>query len=332
MDSKNILAKYLKPAAAIKIIGIVLIVASVAMLLMGVLSASGVVANTGKPEEFDSFESEKGAYVSLDVVGISDWIYKIDGVTYYVALDKWDYAYVVRVDSKELKKMDDQNDYFMEEDVAMPRAYELKGIARKLNTSDRNEIASVFDIPSYESEEYFGVMYLDATATPGGDALAMWIVGFVVCLALGFVFLLIGLPGSINFKKCIASLEERGLLDAAAADLESEACQKVGKDCARLGRQFFFGKKSGMVLPYGDIQWLYRQNVKRNFITVAVNLIVSTNKLNQKVMLTYNGGNRDEELNKVFMAVAQNNPNVLLGYSSENRNAYKERKNAAKLG
>lgn len=332
MDSKNILAKYLKPSAAIKIIGIVLVIASVAMLLMGILSASGVMANTGKPEAFDSFESKQGDYVSLDVVGISDWIYKTDGVTYYVALDKWDYAYIVRVSDSQLKKMDDQNDYFMEEDAAMPRAYELKGVARKLNTSDRNEIASVFDIPSYESEDYFGVMYLDATSTPGSDAMALWMVGFIISLVLGLVFLLIGLPGSLNFKKCIANLEERGLLDAAAAELESEACQKVGKDCARLGRQFFFGKKSGMVLPYSDIQWLYRQNVKRNFITVAVNLIVSTNKLNQKVMLTYNGGNRDEELNKVFMAVAQNNPNVLLGYSSENQKAYKERKNAAKLG
>ena len=332
MDSKKILAKYLKPSGAIAIIGWVLVIASVAMLIMGALSASGVTANTGKAEEFDSFDSEKGAYVSLDVVGISDWVYKIDGVTYYVALDKWDYAYVVRVSESQLKKMEDQNDYFMEDDVAMPRAYELKGIARKLSTADRNEIASVFEISSYESEDYFGVMYLDATATPGDDAFSMWLVGFIICVVLGIVFLLIGLPGSMNYKKCIANLEERGLLDAAAAELDSGECVQVGKDCGRLSRQFFFGKRSGMVLPYSDIQWLYRQNVKRNFITVAVNLIVSTDKMNQKIMLTYNGKNRDEELNKVFMAVAQNNPNVLLGYSSENQREYKARKNAAKLG
>ena len=49
-------------------------------------------------------------------------------------------------------------------------------------------------------------------------------------------------------------------------------------------------------------------------------------------MTSYNGRNRDEELNKVFMTVAERNPNVLLGYSSENRKAYKERKEAAKLG
>ena len=332
MDSKNILAKYLKPSAAVKIIGIVLVIASVAMLVMGILAISGVTVSAGKAEEFDSMDSEKGAYVSLDVVGISDWIYKTDGVTYYVAMDKWDYAYIVRVSDSQLKKMDDQNDYFMEEDAAMPRAYELKGIARKLSTTVRNEVASVFDIPAYESEDYFGVMYLDATYAAGSDTFAMWMVGFVICLVLGIVFLLISLPASINFKKCMAILEERGLVDAAANDLQSEAAVKVGKDCARLGRNFFFGKNSGMVLHYSDFQWLYRQNVKRNFITVAVNLVVSTNTMNQKVLLTYNGGNRDEELNKVFMAVAQNNPNVLLGYSAENRNAYKERKNAAKLG
>jgi hypothetical protein len=167
---------------------------------------------------------------------------------------------------------------------------------------------------------------------PGDDAFAMWLVGFIVCFVLGLIFLLITLPASGNFKKCMALLEERGLVDMAAAELESGEYEQVGKDCARLTRQFFFGKNSGMVLPYGDIQWLYRQNVKRNFVTVNVNLIVSTNKLNQKVMMSYNGRNRDEELNKVFMTVAERNPNVLLGYSSENRKAYKERKEAAKLG
>jgi hypothetical protein len=60
--------------------------------------------------------------------------------------------------------------------------------------------------------------------------------------------------------------------------------------------------------------------------------VVSTLKLNQKIMLNYNGKNRDEELNKVFMAVAQHNPNVLLGYTSENQKAYNERRKAAKIG
>jgi hypothetical protein len=332
MDSKKILEKYLKPSAAIKIIGLILIVASLAMLVMGIISASAATGAVGKPEEFDSLNNEKGEYVYLDVVGISDWAYKVDGKTYYVALDKWDYVYIVQLSNSEFKKMDDQNEYFTEDDVPMPKSYTLKGVARKLSTDDRNEIADCFDIPSYESKDYFGTMYLDATSTPGDDAFAMWLVGFIVCFVLGLIFLLITLPASGNFKKCMALLEERGLVDMAAAELESGEYEQVGKDCARLTRQFFFGKNSGMVLPYGDIQWLYRQNVKRNFVTVNVNLIVSTNKLNQKVMMSYNGRNRDEELNKVFMTVAERNPNVLLGYSSENRKAYKERKEAAKLG
>ncbi len=332
MDSKKILEKYLKPAAAIKVIGIILVIASVAMLLMGILSASGATGAAGEPEKFHSENTEKGTYAYINAVGISDWVYKVDGNTYYVVLDKNHDAYIVRVSDSQFKKMDDQNEYFMEDDAAMPKAYQLTGIARKLSTDYRNEIADCFDILSYQSKTVFGTMYLDATSTPGDDAFALWLVGFIVCFVLGLIFLLITLPASMNFKKCVANLEERGLLDAAAAELQSEACEQVGKDCARLGRQFFFGKNSGMVLPYGDIQWLYRQNVKRNFITVNVNLIVSTNKLNQKVMLNYNGKNRDEELNKVFVAVAQNNPNVLLGYSSENQKEYKARKNAAKLG
>lgn len=332
MDSKKILAKYLKPSGAVAIIGWILVIASVAMLVMGIISAGNTNSEAGEPAQFDSLNSENGEYVYLDVVGISDWAYKTDGNIYYVALDKWNYVYIVKLSNSQFNKMDDQNEYFMEEDVAMPRAYTLTGVAKDLTRVVRNSVAECLDIASYESEDYFGVMYLDATTTPGDDALALWLVGFVLCLIFGLVFLLTGLPASVNFKKCVADLEERNLLDIAAAELQSDECVMVGKDCARLSRQFFFGKNSGMVLPYSDIQWIYRRNVKRYFVTVNVSLVVSTLKLNQKIMLNYNGKNRDEELNKVFMAVAQHNPNVLLGYTSENQKAYKERRKATKIG
>ena len=332
MDSKKILEKYLKPAAAIKLIGIVLVIASLAMLVMGILTAAGLVGTTEDPVMFDNEDTKSGTYAYIKVVGISDWVYKVDGDTYYVVLDKNHDAYVVRVSNSEFNKMDEQNEYFMEDDASMPKAYQLSGVARKLTTNYRNEIADCFDIPSYESQDYFGTMYLDATSTPGTDGMAMWMVGFILCLTFGILFLAISLPASGNFKKCVAALEERGMLDMAAAELESGTCEQVGKDCAKLGRQFIFGKNSGIVLPYSEIQWLYRQTVKRNFITVAVNLVVCTNKLNQKVLVSYKGKNRDEDLNKVFMTVAERNPHALLGYSSENRKEYKERKNAAKLG
>lgn len=332
MDSKKTLEKYLKPSGVITIIGWILLIASVAMLVMGILSSGDANTAAGSPEKFDKNDSETGAYAYVDAVGISDWVYKIDSKTYYVVLDKRHNAYVVRVKDSELKKMDDQNAYFMENDAAMPKAYTLKGVVRKLSVDDRNEIAGCFDMSSAKGKTTFGTMYLDATATPGDDAFALWLVGFILCFTFGLIFVLISLPASANFKKCIRNLEARGLLDAAAAELESGEYEKVGKDCGRLSRRFFFGKNSGMVLPYTDIQWIYRQNVKRYFITLNVNLIVSTLDLNQKILLSYNGKNRDEELNKVFVAVAQNNPNVLLGFTSENQKAYKERKKAAKLG
>lgn len=332
MDSKKILGKYLKPSGVITIIGWVLVIASVAMLVMGILSSGNANEAAGAPEKFNSLYSEKGEYVYVDVVAISNWLIKDDGKVFYVAQDKAGNYYTVQVGNSEYKKMDEQYDYFMDEDASMPRAYTLKGVAKEAGKQLRKDISECVGIASYKYEDIFGVLYLDATATPGDDAFALWLVGFILCFMFGLIFILISLPASVNFKKCVRNLEARGLLDAAAAELESGEYEKVGKDCGRLSRKFFFGKNSGMVLPYTDIQWIYRQNVKRYFITLNVNLIVSTLELNQKILLSYNGKNRDEELNKVFMAVAQNNPNVLLGYSAENRNAYKERKNAAKLG
>jgi hypothetical protein len=49
MDSKKILGKYLKPSGVITIIGWVLVIASVAMLVMGILSSGNANEAAGAP-------------------------------------------------------------------------------------------------------------------------------------------------------------------------------------------------------------------------------------------------------------------------------------------
>jgi hypothetical protein len=36
----------------------------------------------------------KGEYVYLDVIGVSDWVYKYDETTFYVLEDNWHLLYV----------------------------------------------------------------------------------------------------------------------------------------------------------------------------------------------------------------------------------------------
>lgn len=335
MDSKKTLAKYLKPSPILNIIAIVLAVAAVAMLVMGFVISADDKANVGEPTVFDPVDSRIDAYSYIDVVEISNWLYKIDGSVYYVASDAEGYYYTVKVSDSEYGKMSAQYDYYMSEDpnAKMPAPYRLVGMATIANKDLKDTISECVGIDSFDYEDYFGEMYLDATEDPGSDSLFGGLAGCLLFGVFALLFFVISLPATVTFNKCVKALEDANLLDRAAAELESGEFEKIGKDCGRLSRNFFYGKNTGVVLPYSDIQWVYRRNVKQYFvITVNVNLIVSTLKMDQRIALNFSGKNRDEEFNKIFMTIARNNPSVLIGFTGENQREYKNRVNAAKIG
>lgn len=335
MDSKKTLAKYLKPSPVLNIIAIVLAVAAVVMLVMGFVISADDKANMGEPTLFDAVDSRIDEYTYLDVVSISNWLYKIDGSVYYVASDAEGYYYTVKVSDSEYGKMSAQYDYYMSDDpdAKMPAPYRLVGMATIANKDLKDTIAECVGLEAYEYEDYLGEMYLDATEEPGSDSFFGGLAGCLMFGVFALLFFVLALPGTLTFNKCVKALEEANLLDRAAAELESGEFEKIGNDCGRLSRNFFYGKKTGIVVPYSDIQWVYRRNVKQYFvITVNVSLILSTLTLDQQIALNFAGKNRDEEFNKIFRTIAQNNPNVLIGFTGENQREYKNRKSAAKIG
>jgi hypothetical protein len=137
---------------------------------------------------------------------------------------------------------------------------------------------------------------------------------------------------NINFNKTIQMLEQANLLDRAAAELNDSNNLIVGKDRARLSEHFLFGKGTGAVVPYSDIQWVYHVNHKRYFITVNCSLCIST--LYRTYTISYGKADKNNEMGHAVEVdlMAEHNPNILLGLNSANRRAYNERKKAAKIG
>jgi hypothetical protein len=335
MESKKTIEKYVKPSPILNIIAIVLVVAALFMVVAGIVSAGNAKDAAGEPELFHPFDSPVDSYAYIDVVSISNWLYKIDGAVYYVVTDAEGYNYTARVPDSAFNKMDAQYDYYMSEDpnAKAPAPYRLAGTALIANKDLKDTISECVGIKASEYEDYFGELYLNAALTPGDDALSGWLVGALMCGIFGVIFFVCTIPASITFNNCVKALEEANLLDRAAAELESGEFEKIGNDCGRLSRSFLYCKNTGFVAPYSDIQWVYRRNVKQYFlITVNVNLIVSTLKMDQRIALNFSGKNRDEEFNKIFMTIAQNNPDVLIGFTGENQRAYKNRVKAAKVG
>lgn len=334
MDSKEILAKYLKPSKLLLVVGAVLVVFALVCVPMAFVAADNAQQEMGEPLQFDPNVNEYGQYCCIDVVGISNWLYKYDSATYYTAVDADWNMYTVQVSDSQYAQMSAQVQWWMSEDEneEMPAPYRLCGMVYNAGTDLRESVAQAWDIDASEYTLYFGATYLNANQDPVGNAVSPWLVGGLVGVVMAVLFFALYLPGCFAFNKCIKALEEKNLLDAAAAELEYPENETLGKDRARMSRRFLFCKGTGVVVPYSDVQWAYRQNVKRYFvITVSSNLVLHTlyGRFNA---LSLGGNDRVGSLDKVFAAIVQGNADVLIGYTAENTRTFNARRQAAKLG
>lgn len=321
MDAEKTLKKYIL-RGWMKTVGLVLCAAMLVLLVMGI-TAMGAANNDAA--EFYPSESENGTMAYIDVVGVSDWLYQYDEATYYSALDAEGYLYTVRLSDSQFKDLKAQFDYFMSEDenAPVPEAYRLVGYVQNTPSNVRTNLAQVWEITQTDYDNYFGTKFLNATTSTGEQASAPWFVGALFCFLFAVVFLLTYHQSSKVAKKCLQRLEELGLTERAAQQLENAECNTViGKNKGMLSQEFVFGKGTGMVVPYSDILWCYQQDRKRNFVPVNSYLMIGT--MATAVVAAVELGHNDKQgiIAGALMAIAQRNPNTIVGYSRENANSF----------
>ncbi len=330
MDSKKIIKKYIMPSSTTRYIGIICAIALVACLVMGAIAAN---AKTEDPVDFYPSETPTHTMAYIDVVGVSNWLYKVDDVVYYSVEDAYGYLYTVRLSNRQYKEMEAQQEYWSRtsENAPMPEPYHLVGYVQAAGSEMKESLASSWDITVAEYEEYFGVNYLNATTSVNGEKSAGWFVGSVLFGVLALIFLILQGKASSVSKKCLARLEARGLLDRAAQQLENTAGHSVvSKNRAILTQDFLFGKGTGAVLYYGDILWAYKKENRRNFVVVSCNLMAGTTFMNAESVIDINGADKEGHIPGTLMYIAQRNPSAMLGFTNENRSAFNAARKAAK--
>ena len=173
-----------------------------------------------------------------------------------------------------------------------------------------------------------------------------WIVGLVLFVVgiptmaigigallfpLGFIFLLIGLcadvPANGRTKKTLADLESKGLLDMVAAEMTGPNKRVIGKDRAILTENFLIIKRTGRVVALNSVVWAYKHRLTQRVFLIPVNvqdsLWIGDGVKAPREMLAYGGKDKNDELKDVMIAMYNRNPRMLIGYTSENQNAYK---------
>ena len=330
MDPKKIIKKYIMPAGIIRFGAIVLSLVMAMTLVMGIVALNAEVA---EPVDFYPTETPVGTMAYIDVVGVSNWLYQYDSAIYYSVEDAYGYLYTVRLKDSQLKEMSAQEEYWnrSSESAPMPEPYRLVGLVQNASGDVKESLAQSWAITLAEYEEYFGGTFLNATTSAGAEKASGWFVGALFSGLFALLCLILQLRASSVAKKCLRILEDRCLLEKAAQQLENKEAQiVVGKNRGIMTQDFVFGKGTGAVLAYSDIIWAYKQDAKRNFMHVNSYLMVATAWMGAQGIIDLNAPDKTGCIGDALAVIGRMNPQVLLGYTNENRKAYRDAVKAAK--
>lgn len=330
MDSKKIIKKYIMPGGFVRFGAVILGIVLAVTLVMGLIT---LTADPGDPVAYDTTTTPTGTMAYIDVVGVSNWLYQYDDAVYYTVEDVYGDLYTVRLKDSQLKELSAQEKYWnrVSDAVPAPEAYRLVGLVQNAGSDVRESLAQSWDITTADYEAYFGMTFLNATTTAGAQNSALWFVGALISGLLALLCLIFQLRASSMAKKCLGVLEERCLLDKAAQQLENPAEQLIiGKNRGILTQDFVFGKGTGAVVAYSDILWAYKQDAKRNFMPVNSYLMVATSWMGAQGVVDLNAPDKTGCIGDALAVIATRNPRAMLGFTNENRSAYKAALRATK--
>jgi len=327
MNSEKIIKKYIGAPAARKVFSWIFLLGLLATLPMWTIFRKE--ADPASAVQFDSVSHESGEYTYIDIVGVSDWFYKYtrraSSTYYHAAEDAEGYLYVIELTRSDYKKMTAQQEYWMRADdnAPMPEAYRVYGQAKTISSGNLSDFADAWEISTAEFTEHLGTMYLDVGSSDENNTNILWTSGSILTFVFFLALALENRKVKKNTNYCIDLLASKGELDAAAAELADASAVIIGNDMARTTANYLFGRKTGVVLRYDDIAYCYT-GVKGSAKNMIGCFFVSTK--DKKNIQAANLGrlNYNAYGGQLEAAVAEHNPNALVGNTQMNAAAYKE--------
>ncbi len=292
------------------LLAILLLVGSLASLALGVLNKSGQSSNV----QFTGVYDEVGAYAYLDVVQISPWLVESDGgETYYLVIDATGYYDIVSVTDSVYDDMIVQQEAYLND--TYDSTYRIYGYVESPGDDFKEVVMEVFALDVSYFEYLFGNRILNCTSS-SGSVRYIYLMSFILFAILGFITLALYLTGNRRRGKMLLELEERGLLDTAAYEVEA-----AGKpDDYLFTRHFLISRKEKFIVPVDTIRWVYTRKSSR-FMKESTTLIIN----NDECMGLCIDNISEEDVQTIIDQITVSNPHVLIGYTPENIEAYKLR-------
>lgn len=286
------------------IIGVILFVVSALFIYAG-------YDETKKSETLPKFlDSEKeDSKVSLEVDTSPYAVATNDDETeaFAIVADKDNVLYLIKSNINKLKNIYDKN---ADNDTVI-----LKGV---LKTTPDNIIG--FTIDSYNEyieeelitednfEDYFGPYYLDMDELTDDSIVfyvfaAIFIIGGAICV----------ISSSISKKNTQKTINSE-LYPVAATEAENP--ELLGKSAILTKNFVIFNERGLKIVKYDEITWIYRHTYTYNGIPSQY--LAFYVKGSKKVKMIHTGMKADD-VTVLMEQIAAKNPNVLVGFTNENR-------------
>ncbi len=290
------------------VLSVILLAGSVVSLAAGILNKSSQNSNV----QFTGVYDEVGAYAYLDVVQISPWLVESDGgETYYLVIDATGYYDIVSVTDSIYEDMAVQQEAYLNDTYDV--SYRIYGYVESPSDEFKEVVMEAFGLEVDYFEYLFGNRILNCTSA-SGSIRYIYLAGFILFAILGFICLALYLTGTKRRGMMLFELEDRGLLDTAAYEVEA-----AGKTGGYLfTRHFLISQKEKFIVPVDTIRWVYTRKSSR-FMKESSTLIIN----NDECMGLCIDNVSEEDIQTIINQITAVNPHVLIGYTPENIEAYK---------
>lgn len=250
-------------------------------------------------------EEQPGDYRYINVADMTGWVYKVtdrsdrEKVFYFVG-DADGYVYLVRLGDGQYAEFADVTD-------ELP--VRLAGVLCTVPKAYLPDLAEVGGPTVEEYLNYYGDYYIDAAMTPS-DLDNGFRTGAVLAFAVGVILLLQSIACSVQFRKELRRLEEKGLLERAEYEFQNARGDLHGD--VRLSDTFIYGRHAALARPLTDVLWVYWQEKTG---AVDVHLLTADGR---DCMLRLSGQTARRNAEEILQAVAARNSGVLMGRTREN--------------
>lgn len=168
-------------------------------------------------------------------------------------------------------------------------------------------------------EDYFGKTYLDEVVTPDTEFNG-FIIGWGVFLGgIGIVLLIWYIASAIRVHKYTKNAN----LEDVKYELQKSTAKCFPKETIYLTDKYIISKVNGLlrVNEYEDFVWIYNLKAQQYGHTVNIFLTVKTKDKKQFHIATSLDENR---LIEIMSLIKEKNPQVLVGFTDENKEEYKK--------